>query len=561
MNGTVALAVAYLRVSDKKQLNTAIDIDPDGNSIATQRTIVEQRAHTLPAQIVQEFVEPGVSAQSIEKRPAFQRMLTYLQQNPQIKYVIVYMRSRAFRNYIDAAITKRQLDLLGVKLISAKEDFGDGIYGDMMAAITDIFNDTQNRLSGQDISTKMLNKAMNGGTCSRAKLGYINARITVEGRQVNTIKTDEERASLVVRAWELYATGDYSIEDLEAAMADMGLTSRPTGARPNPRPVSAATLHNMLRDPYYVGYVTWKGQIYPGRHEPLIDHELFERVQNVLRKRSGNGTRDRIHAHYLKGWLFCARCRDEDTTARLVYNVSTGRNRVRYAYFVCRRSKQGLCDLPHLPAETVEEAILDHYRTLQLPTDFATTTRRLLEQVVSDEQNTTRELHANLNRQMKELDQSENRLVDLLADGSMPQAKVRMKLIEIKAQRNRIEAALTNTSEELSVGTTVLRHALDLIADPYSLYLDAGPDVRRLLNETFFECFYIDDLEDATALRITDDKTGMFADLHSAARNHPNRTADKPRTRRRDAHLRTVTVSNKEVLVVPAGFEPATSRV
>jgi hypothetical protein len=82
--------------------------------------------------------------------------------------------------------------------------------------------------------------------------------------------------------------------------------------------------------------------------------------------------------------------------------------------------------------------------------------------------------------------------------------------------RNR-EAALTNTSEELSVGTTVLRHALDLIADPYSLYLDAGPDVRRLLNETFFECFYIDDLEDATVLRITDDKTVMFADRHSAA--------------------------------------------
>jgi hypothetical protein len=92
-----------------------------------------------------------------------------------------------------------------------------------------------------------------------------------------------------------------------------------------------------------------------------------------------------------------------------------------------------------------------------------------------------------------------------------------MKLIEIKAQRNRIEAALTNTSEELSVGTTVLRHALDLIADPYSLYLDAAPDVRRLLNETFFECFYIDDLEDATVLRITDDKTVMFADRHSAA--------------------------------------------
>ncbi|MFI6998344.1 recombinase family protein [Nocardia sp. NPDC050175] len=251
-------AVAYLRVSDKKQLNTAVDIDPDGNSIATQRTVVEQRADSLPASIVKEFVEPGISAQTIEKRPAFQEMIAYLQENPRIKYVIVYARSRAFRNYIDAAVTKRQLDNMGVKLISAREDFGEGIYADMMAAITDIFNDTQNKLSGQDISIKMLNKAMNGGTCSRAKLGYVNARISFEGRPVNTIKIDEERAPLVVRAWELYATGTYTIDELEAAMADLGLTSRPTSRCPGRRPVSAATLHNMLRDPYYVGYVIWK---------------------------------------------------------------------------------------------------------------------------------------------------------------------------------------------------------------------------------------------------------------------------------------------------------------
>jgi hypothetical protein len=36
------------------------------------------------------------------------------------------MRSRIFRNHIDAATTKRQLENLGVKLISAKEDFGEG---------------------------------------------------------------------------------------------------------------------------------------------------------------------------------------------------------------------------------------------------------------------------------------------------------------------------------------------------------------------------------------------------------------------------------------------------
>ncbi len=559
-SGAVPEAVAYLRVSDKKQLNTAVDIDPDGNSIATQRSTVERQAETLPARIVREFVEPGVSAQTIEKRAEFQAMMAFLQQNPQVKYVIVYARSLVFRNYIDAAITTRQLDLMGVKLISAREAFGEGIYADMMAAITDIFNDTQNRLSGQDISIKMLNKAMNGGTCGRAKLGYVNARIFVDGRQVNSIKIDEERAPLVVRAWELYATGDHTLDSLEATMADLGLTCRPTGRWPVPKPVSASTLHNMLRDPYYVGYVIWKGQMYPGRHEPLISDELFTRVQEVLRQRSANGNRARVHNHYLKGFLFCPRCRDDGETSRLVLSTPTGRNGTRYEYFVCRRNIEGFCNLPALPAATVEDAIAEHYRTLQLPAHFAAEARKLLEEAVADEQTSVRRMHADLNRQLQEVDKKESRLIDLPADDSMPQAKVRMKLIELKSQRKRLEAGLTNTTEELTIGATVLRHALDLVADPYSLYRDSNAEVRRHLNETFYRRFYIDDLNDQIAPRVSDEKTAIFADLHATARNRhgaksTGRKEEEPPT------ARAVAGSNKAIMVVPAGFEPATSRV
>lgn len=100
-------AVLYLRVSSKRQTETAFDIDKDGNSIATQRDICQQRADSLEAEVVQEFVEPGVSAQTIEKRPVFRSMLAYLQENPNVDYVIVYARSRAFRNFVDAAITRR----------------------------------------------------------------------------------------------------------------------------------------------------------------------------------------------------------------------------------------------------------------------------------------------------------------------------------------------------------------------------------------------------------------------------------------------------------------------
>jgi len=38
----------------------------------------------------------------------------------------------------------------------------------------------------------------------------------------------------------------------------------------------------MLRDPYYVGIVTFRGVQYEGSHPKLVTPELFEQVQQVL---------------------------------------------------------------------------------------------------------------------------------------------------------------------------------------------------------------------------------------------------------------------------------------
>ncbi|MBF5002515.1 hypothetical protein IRT45_35980 [Nocardia sp. BSTN01] len=138
------------------------------------------------------------------------------------------------------------------------------------------------------------------------------------------------------------------------------------------------------------------------------------------------------------------------------------------------------------------------------------------------------------------MDKKESRLVDLVADGSMPQAKVCMKLIELKSERKRIEAQLANISEQLGIGAKVLTHAFDLIATPFSLYRDSSPEVRRHLNETFYRRFYIDDLEDTMTPQVTDEMNPVFADLHRVARIC--RGVQTPRSKRlasQDSHRRT----------------------
>jgi len=485
-------AVLYLRVSSKKQMDTAIDIDPDGNSIATQREVASRKAGNLGADVVREFVEPGVSASTIEKRQAFQEMLTFMRENADVRYVIVYARSRAFRNYIDAAITKRLLDKLNVKLVSAREDFGDGVYADMMEAVTDIFNDVQNKLSGEDIRIKLQHKAENGGTTGKAPIGYLNARVEHEGRLINTVQIDAKRAPLIRKAFELYATGEYGLERLEATMADLGLTARAAGDLPE-RPVTFKWLHRMLQDRYYIGCVVHRGAVYVGRHEPIIDPELFDRVQEVMAFRSKSGQRDRVLQHYLKGILFCDRCERNERTSRLIYTEAKNRSGNRYGYFLCRGRQDGVCDLPYLPVDKVEQAIVDHYATLNLPATFVADIRELLEEALAGEQHSIAELHASVSRKLRELEAKEDRFLDLLADDQLPQAKVREKLRRIQAERSATEARLTNTGAVLAVGAKVLLGALDLMSDPEATYTEGTNEIRRNLNETFYQRIFLDE--------------------------------------------------------------------
>lgn len=314
------------------------------------------------------------------------------------------------------------------------------------------------------------------------------------------------------KGWELYATDEYSIDRLADVMAELGLTTRLSGRHPVEKPVNDSSWHRILRDPYYAGFVVYKGDLYPGRHEALVSQELFDQVQNILNTRSAPGQRDHIHRHYFRGDLFCNRCRGQGRTSRLIYSEVTSKTKQKYGYFVCRGRQEGLCELPHLRIERVEHAIAERYRCLQLPEDYVTEVRAQLNSAIDDEQGNVRERHAGLKRRLDQLEAQEKNLVDLAADAALPQAKIKTKLNAITLERNRIEAGLINTGEQLAVGATVLRDALSLLEDPYTLYKNADGKTRRHLNQTFYERFYIDEPD----VVVEDDKKPLFGEIHDA---------------------------------------------
>jgi hypothetical protein len=95
-------AVLYLRVSSPSQVNT--DYDPEGISIPAQRKACLRKAAQLGARVVEEYIEPGRTATSMDKRVAVQVMLERIRTDRDVSYVIVHKLSRMNRNRLDDAL-------------------------------------------------------------------------------------------------------------------------------------------------------------------------------------------------------------------------------------------------------------------------------------------------------------------------------------------------------------------------------------------------------------------------------------------------------------------------
>lgn len=506
-----------LRVSSQRQMYTATDIDPEGNSIPTQRVACEAKRKELRAIKVGETIEPGKSGQSLEKRPEFKALIARIREQRDVDCVIIYMRSRIFRNYKEAVAVKTELEKLGVRIISAKENFGDGDMGEAMEAITDIFNWLEVRRNGADIAIKMLNKAKNGGTVSKAKLGYRNVRTKVDGHDVNTITVDTDRAPYIVMAFELVATGQFSnVDDVRAKITDAGLRMPSTGA-----PVSVQTMWKLLRDRCYCGYVTYKGIEYPGRHESLISEELFDRVQKVLDTHSGTGIRQRSHPHYLKSTLWCNRCK-----RRFIVQRTKGKSGGVYFYFFCTGRQDHICDHPYIPVEVMEQAVINHYTRIGLPEQFRTLVQSVISDAAANNSKLSDEMRTKLAENLTKLDRKENYLLNLAAEEEWPKDKLREQLATIRDDRKRIQRTLDHAENQLDDGIQFLTLALDLMTDPHAMYYTGSEGVKTIMNRTIFTKLYVDgDTITGHELR---EPFNALTDAYSTWQGYPHNTDTAP---------------------------------
>jgi site-specific DNA recombinase len=224
-----------------------------------------------------------------------------------VEAVVVHKIDRLARNLEDHVAIRATLRRRGVALVSVTENVEETPSGQLVEGIHALMAEFYSANLSTEIKKGMTQKAKMGGWPHAAPLGYLNVREVVAGRQVARIVPDPDRAPLVASAFQLYASGEWTIEALAKELARRGLRNRARRDRPQGN-VGVSGLANILANKAYAGVVSWGGVDYPGLHQPLVDPPTFARVQDLLAARASPGTRQRRHHHYLKGSLYCGVC-------------------------------------------------------------------------------------------------------------------------------------------------------------------------------------------------------------------------------------------------------------
>ena len=233
--------------------------------------------------------------------------------------------------------------------------------------------------------------------------------------------------------------------------------------------------------------VTYKGEIYQGRHEPLIEQSLFDRVQEIMAERSGAGMRERAHHHYLKGLLRCMKCKQKNVNSRLIYTETKGKNGATHQYYFCAaQQRDKSCDLGYLPVWLVEERVVDVLDQLPITEKFLDDLYGRLEAAAHDEQKSVSLARTRLLDELAQTERKETRLIDALTDGILSKNQAREKMNVLTLAKAKIQSRMDNVNEQLALGVRVIREASQQLNDPREYYKNSSDGHRRIMLQTYF---------------------------------------------------------------------------
>jgi len=404
----------YIRVSTQEQAM-------EGYSIKGQRDKLVSYCKLRGWEIFDIYIDGGYSGTNMD-RPGLKKLLDNLDC---IDVVLVYKLDRLSRNQRDILFLVEEKFLKnGIDFVSIQENFDTSTpFGRAILGILAVFAQFERETIIERTKLGKERRARegywNGGT---APLGYD----FIEGKLI----INEYEAILVREIFNLYKI--YGQNKTAEILNKRGYRTK------NDALWNGKAIARIVKNPIYIGKITYKGKTYDGLHPPIISPEEFHNVQNLIARRSKN--RSTNSSYLLSGLIWCGFC-----GARMKATWSKDSKGKKFFYYVCysvakhplHMVKDLNCRGSYWKMEDLDNFVIENVLKLNLNREELIRTYKIFISKNKEYSGTDDSLQI-LERKIWEIDKQIEKLLDLYRFDEIPINILKNKTDSLYLERNAI---------------------------------------------------------------------------------------------------------------------------
>jgi len=337
-----------------------------------------------------------------------------------------------------------------------------------------LFASSYVRQLGDNVKRSQEQCIKNGQWISKAPYGYNN--VTLPSGEKDII-IDEHRAPFVIKIFELYAKGNNSFQTVALKMREKNFAKTSRG-----KSVTARTIELILKNPFYMGIMRIKNQLYPHKYETIISEWLFNKVQSIIKNHHKAPVQYAGKPILFRGLIKCKNCGCA---------VTGDIKKQKYIYYSCHNSKR-VCTKKWVREEILLEELFSHFDKIRLSDQQIDEIVDYIKIHEEQEQEFIKKTQRSINEKLNLTKERISKLIDMHIDGKIDSETYHFKLEEYKREQQSLTLELKSYSNGSKDELVAAQEVLDLTKQAKQIFKSSNLDEKQQLLSCFFSNLKLD---------------------------------------------------------------------
>ena len=473
----------YCRVSTDEQAEF-------GYSIDEQKRLLEEWCKANDYIIYKCYSDRGISGKNIKDRPALKELLSDAKEG-KFDMVISWKINRVSRKLEDVLKIVSLLEKNNITFKSYSEPFEtDTPAGRMQFQMMALIGEFERGTIAQNVKMGMIAKAKSGNWCGGRVLGYDlvpNNSPEEEKKGKNKLEINEKEAEIVRFIFNEYSKG----KGYKAITNQINKLGYKTKKGNN---FSVGSIRDILTNPVYIGEIRYnvrqnwsekrRRNINPnpirvkGKHEAIIDRELWDKVQLILESKKGKPSRIYDGEYPLTGILRCPKCGAGMVISRTTNTLADGTKK-RIAYYCCGNWKNkgtSVCNSNTIRVDKANEYVFKKIEELVSNEAMIKAVVKNINKERKDKVKPAKRLLGDIDKELEKLDKRKRKIFEAYEDDILTKEEFQIRKDELNEKIRILE------EEKKPLLNTISEDVSEEI--PYEFIKDILMNFSKILNSS-----------------------------------------------------------------------------